>query len=203
MTYPANSSTVGYIKPQTPNPPPFGKLSFEQFLQTVFVGVSGLPGDLVRPKWQVNPPAQPDILVDWLAIGLAEDDADTFTYSGVDDNGNNQFMRMEALAVQCTFYGPNSLDYMRIVRDGLQLGQNREALQKALMDFVNTSKGMRVPDLVNERWVNRWEMTAYFRRQDMRVYPILDFVSGSGSVIINNPGKGTITESVSIDSEEG
>lgn len=201
MTYPNNSSTGGYLKPQV-QPSNFGNLSFEQFLQTVFVGVSGLPGDLVRPKWQLNPPPQPDVLVDWLAIGLAEDDADTFSYQGVTSSGSNQFMRMEELVVQCTFYGPNSLEFMRIVRDGLQLGQNREALKKALMDFVSTSKGMRVPDLVNERWVNRWEMTAYLRRQDMRVYPVLDFVSGSGSVIVNN-SNGTRTVAVDVDSQEG
>jgi hypothetical protein len=185
MTYPNDSSTGGYLLPKS-QPSEFGNLSFEEFLQTVFVGVSGLPGDLVRPKWQENPPTQPDIGVNWLAIGLGEDDADTFAYNGIDSSGNNSFQRMEALSVQCTFYGPDSHRYMRIVRDGFQIPQNFAALQKANMGFVSTSRGTRVPDLVNERWVNRWEMTAYFRRQDIRTYPILNLVSGSGSLIANN-----------------
>ena len=201
MTYPNNSSTGGYLLPQK-QPSPFGKLSFEDFLQTVFVGVSGLPGDLVRPKWQIDPPPNPPIETNWLAIALAEDDADTFAYSSVDQNGNNQFMRMEELAVQCTFNGPSSHELMRVVRDGLQLGQNREALKSVKMDFVSTTKGVRVPDLLNERWVNRWEMTCYLRREDLRVYPILNFVSGSGTVILNNQGGGVTSIPVEVNSEE-
>lgn len=195
------SASGGYLLPQE-QVSPFGGISFEQFIQTVFVGVSGLPGELVRPKWQKNPPKQPDIDVNWLAIGLSEDDADTNAYTGVDAAGNNQFMRMEELTVQCSFYGPLAHEYMRIVRDGFQIPQNFAALQSANMGFVSTGKALRVPDLVNERWVNRWEMSVVLRRQDMRVYPILDFVSGSG-FLRSQQSSGVKTVAISVDGQEG
>ena len=194
-----NSASGGFLLPQ-PQPSPFSGLTFEEFLQSVLVGVSGLPGNLVRPKWQENPPANPEISVNWLAFGLTEDDSDTNAYVGIDDDGNNQFMRMEDLPLQCTFYGPQSLEYGQALRDGLQIPQNLEKLQSANMGFVNTSRMTRVPDFVNERWVNRWEMTVFLRRQIMRVYPILTFVSGSGSLIANL-SSGTKTVAINIEGQ--
>lgn len=179
-----NSSTGGYLLPEQQDNP-FGNLSFEQFLQTVLVGVSGLKGEFVRPKWQLNPPKQPDAIVDWMAFGLNEDDSDTNAFVGVDSDGTNRFMRMEALSLQCSFYGPNSLEVGKTVRDGFQIPQNFAALQSVNMGFVSTSKMVRAPDVVNERWIDRWEMTVYLRREILRVYPVLNFLSGSGVLHAN------------------
>lgn len=175
------SATGGYLEAAPSDPIP-NHLTFEQFLQTVFVGVSGLPGELVRTKWQVNPPKQPDIFINWLSIGLMEDDADTFAYNSINSSNVNVFQRMEALTVQCSFYGPDSLEVGKLVRDGFQIGQNREALQSAKMDFVSTGKMVRAPDLIDERWVNRWEMSVYLRREILRTYPLLTFLSASGTL---------------------
>lgn len=179
------SATGGYLLPQDPAPT---QLSFKEFLQTVMVGVSGLPGSLVRPKWQLNPPKQPDVCVDWMAFGISEDVSDTFAYTALDSDGDYQLMRMEELTVQCSFYGPNSYEVCKILRDGFQLGQNREALSEALMTFAYSDRMVQVPDLVNERWVDRWEMAVYLRREILRTYPVLNFVSGAGIVKVNNQG---------------
>jgi hypothetical protein len=196
-----NSSTGGYLLPEE-QPSSFGTLTFEQFLQTVFVGVSGLPGGLVRPRWQLNPPKQPDVTVNWLSIGLTEDDSDTNAYVGIDSNGNNAFQRQEALTVDCMFYGPDGLEFGKGVRDGLQIKQNLEALQKANMNFVSTSRMTRVPDLVNERWVDRWVMSVYLRRQINRTYPILTFLSGSG-ILYANVSSGEKTVAITVNEQEG
>lgn len=290
------SATGGYLSPAPSNPYP-GGLSFKQFLQTVFVGLSGLPPDLVRGKWQPNPPKNPDIDVNWLAIGLGVNKPDANAFVGVSPatkavgyvkllqnptanvtvtingviitfvtgtpsgnqvqigvdvetttqslwsflslssdvnlvlatyfvyatqitltsvatgtNGNsftlatssdviglsgstltgggvntNVFQRHEDLEVQCSFYGPDADDIASSVRDGFQLGQNREALGLANMGFVGTSSARRVPDLVNERWIDRFEMSVFLRRERLRVYPILTFTSVSG-VIVNDVG---------------
>jgi len=144
-----------------------------------------MDGNLVRPRWQLNPPVQPDVTVNWISVGLTEDDSDTNAFVGIDQSGNNQFQRQEALTLDCMFYGPDSLEIGKAVRDGLQIKQNLEALQSANMNFVSTSRMTRVPDLVNERWVDRWTMSVYLRRQINRVYPILTFVSGSGTLYAN------------------
>ncbi len=184
------SASGGYLLPAAPTPLP-GSLTFEQFLQQVFVGISGLPGDLVRPKWQVNPPKQPDFDIDWLAIALVDNEADANAYTGPDSNGVNTMQRHEALEVACSFYGPNAMDFAALVRDGFQVSQNLEVLRSALMGFVSTNKIMRVPDLVNERWIDRYEMSVFLRREIVRTYPVLNLVSSSGILhtVIGNTEK--------------
>ena len=174
------SATGGYILPAPPGS--VGNLSLQDFIQTVLVGVSALPGEMVRAKWQLNPPKQPDICVDWLSFGITEDDSDTFAYDTIQPDNSYILQRMEALTVQCTFAGPNALEYAKLVRDNFQIGPNREALQSVGMDFVSTSRITRVPDLVNERWRDRWEMSVYLRREILRTYPVLYFVSAAGTL---------------------
>lgn len=194
------SATGGYILPSAPGALP-GGLTFEEFLQTVFVGVSGLPGDMVRPAWQISPPKQPDAYTNWMKLAVTEIDADYNSYTqGVLQDGSNQTMRMEQFIVQCSFYGPQASEYMKLVRDNFQVKQNLEALQGAYMNFVATGKATHVPDLVNELWINRWEMSVTMRREIIRVYPILTFVSGSGSLIANTAAG---TKTIQIPISEG
>lgn len=176
-----NSASGGYLTPAPQAPLP-GGLTFKQFLQTVFVGISGLDGTLVRPKWQPNPPKQPDIDVNWLAIALVVNKGDANAYSELNADGVNTTQRHEDLEVQCSFYGPDSDEVSSLVRDGFQIQQNLEALRSANMGFVATNQGMHVPDLVNERWIDRFEMSVFLRRQILRTYPILSMVSASGKV---------------------
>lgn len=175
------SATGGYLSPAAQSPYP-GGLSFRDFLQTVFVGISGLPGNLVRPKWQINPPEQPDVTVNWLAIAVVDDTADANAFVGSDQAGNNLTQRHEDLEVQCSLYGPDSFDIGTALRDGFQVPQNLEALRAANMGFVSATRLTHVPDLVNERWVDRYEMSVFLRREIMRVYPILNFASASGTI---------------------
>lgn len=190
---PNTSATGGTVLPAQPASLP-GGLGFEDFIQSMLAGISGLPGSLVRPKWQLEPPKSPDVTVNWMGFGVNEDDADTNAYV---DGGN--FMRMEALAVQCSFYGPDAWEYTKLLRDGLQIPQNLQALNSAKMGFVSTSRMTRVPDLVNEQWVNRWEMTVFLRREIQRTYPILTFVAGAGTLTTNDAGSSTKTVAIAVD----
>lgn len=176
-----NSASGGYLSPSTTNPLPSGQ-TFQQFLQTVFVGISGLPDVNVRPRWQKNPPKEPDVDTDWLAFGVTDVDSDTFSYNYRDNAGVNVTQRQEELPLQVALYGPNALDNATLLRDGFQIPQNLEALRAAKMGFGYSSRVSHVPDLVNELWRDRYEITIYLRRQVMRSYPILTFVSASGSI---------------------
>jgi hypothetical protein len=300
------SASGGYLYP-APSAPLPANLSFLEFLQQVFVSLSGLPGNLVFPRWQLNPPKQPDACVDWMAVGVQSITPDANAYVGtipstnasgfieiianpenymqnvqpqntvtvngvvitfvssspignqvligataaatavnlgafltassnvslqaasysVDSNvvsitavalgtaGNsftlasygaaitlsgatltgggtnvNTMQRHEELEIQCSFYGPNAAEYSSIVRDGFQIGQNLEALRSVNMGFKGTNQALQVPDLVNERWIERFEMSVFLRREILRSYQILPLVSASG-VIMGNLSQGT------------
>lgn len=298
------SNTGQYLQPTTQPLP--GGLPFKKFIQTVFAGISGLPPDMVRNRWQPNPPKQPDIFTNWLAIGLqvnkGDDNAfvgqslgqkssgiitfqnnpqllDTITVNGViftfvssppgvnqvlignlpsdtalnlqaslaasadilltvatyssfgegiliayktigsigntftltastsvivlsganlsgGSNFDNLVLRHEDLQIQCSFYGPDAADYGAIVRDGFEMPQNRYQLNIANMGYVESTQLMRVPDLVNERWVDRYEMTVRLRREIQRVYSVLPFTSIHGTILTDSSGVNNIAFNV-------
>lgn len=177
-----NSATGGYLVPSQSEVPPAG-LTLTQFIQTMIVGISGFTdATLVRPKWQIEPPKQPDIITDWIAFGISVDKADTYAAIILKDDGTTALNRQEMLAVQMSFYGPNALDNYSLFRDGLQLSQNNESLLLANMSYQDITEAVRGPDLVNERWLERYETTLTLVRQMVRIYPILSFTSAQGTV---------------------
>ena len=171
---------ASYLQPGLTNS--YGKLTLTQFIQTVMVGVSGLPGTLVRPRWQAEPPKQPDGTVNWMAIGIAVQTPDANAFIGVNDEEIVTFQRMEGLEVSCCIYGPNAIDTYGLIRDGFQIPQNLWGLGSVNMGFVEVTPGRRIPDLVNEKYIDRIETSVILRREIDRTYPILTLVSADGTI---------------------
>lgn len=181
------SETGGYL---TPTPL---ALNLTQFLQTVFVGLSGFNGKLVRPKWQAKPPVQPDANVNWMAFGVSAQIADANAFVGMDSNDVTALQRSEYLEVQCSIYGPDSVENVATIRDGFQISQNLAALRAAKMGFIESGSAIRTAELVNGQWVDRVEIQFKLVRQILRVYPILPFISAGGKIqTVLADGKNTI-----------
>jgi hypothetical protein len=207
-------SPLPYMLPLKSNQFPRG-FSLTQFIQTVFVGISGLPGPLVFPKWQPEPPEQPDITVNWMSIGFGDANPDANSYIGVqeveasgqtietqsglgletedretleteNDSTITQVIsqRHETLEIQCSIYGPEAFETYNLLLTGFQIPPNLYALRTANMGFVEVTRGRRVPDLVNQRWVNRIETSVFLRRQIQQVYPILTLISATGVIYV-------------------
>lgn len=175
------SATGGYLVPTSSTALP-GGLTLAQFIQTILVGISGISGQLVRPKWQKNAPKQPDVDVNWIAFGIVEGKPDANAHVSLDASNINHSQRHQDLEIQCSFYGPDAMDVAGQLQDGFHIQQNLEAMRAGKMGFVSTGSAMHVPDLVNERWVNRIEMSVFLRREIQRSYPVLTLVSASGTV---------------------
>lgn len=172
------SATGGYLAPEG-TPAPAEDTDLEDVLQGMVSGISGLPGKFVRPSWQKKPPKQPEPDTNWCAIGVHE--KKTVANPALDhkgsDEGHDQYQMHEELNILCTFYGPQAQGYASILRDGIFIPQNSEAVNALNMSFVGASDIRPVPELVNQQWIRRYDLFIQMRRQVVRIYPVLNILS--------------------------
>ncbi len=172
-----DSSTSGYIAPASS--PAYGD-ALDDVLQSVIVGLTGIAGSLVRPRWQPEPPQQPAFTVNWVAFGLVRQVNDTFAYVGHNPAGagSDEVQEDELLYVLHSFYGPECHSLCARFRAGLMLAQNRDALTAANIALVEVQEATHLPALLKERWVKRIDVTAVYRRRTSRTYNVLTITSG-------------------------
>ena len=180
---PNTSATGGYL---TQTSSSIDGSALRRFLQSVIVGVTGLNATLVRPMWQQNPPPIPSIDVDWCGFAIMTQRPEKGAFHEQLNAGGATLLRHEELDLLCAFYGPNCLVNAGILRDGLELiAQNREQLFLAGMGVSDFSDITHAPELVNDRFFDRADITMTIQREIRRSYDILHFVGASGNVTAN------------------
>ncbi len=210
-----DSSTGGIMAPEA-SPAVTADKSLTAVLQPVLAGITGLSGDLVRRSWQIDPPPSPAATVDWLAFGVVRTVGDSDPYfeqvaapveadpeadppvEADPDRTVAEMRRHEELDVLCTFYGPNGQGLAARLRDGLNLAQNRDDLEAEGITVVSAEEPVHAPELENQRWVERWDVTLTLRREIVRRYPVLHLVRAQGQMTGNR-----VTESVTGEFDTG
>lgn len=182
------SATRGPLAPE-PALGPADDRALDDILQRLVVDLTGLPGSLVRPRWQPTPPARPPAETDWCAIGVQSLTPDANAWMGHDPaaEGNDVLRRHELIEVLASFYGPNCRGYAGLLRDGLQIAQNRDAIRAQGIGCVEAGATRPVPDLVNQQWLPRCDILLTFRREIVRTYPVKNLLSASGSIASEGP----------------
>ena len=192
---PNSSATGGYL---TQTSSSIDGQALRRFLQSVIVGVTGLNATLVRPMWQQNPPPVPSIDVDWCGFAIMTQRPEKGAFHEQLDAGGATLLRHEELDLLCAFYGPNCLVNAGLLRDGLELiAQNREQLFLAGMGINGFSDITHAPELVNDRFFDRADITMTIQREIRRSYDILHFVGASGNVTANR-GIESLTAGINV-----
>jgi len=183
------SATGGPLRPNpTPAPQPVQDANLSDFFQRLVVGLTGLDGSLVRPRWQAVPPNMPSISTTWVAIGVHRRQSDTYAWEGHtpacdgSPDGADVLYRNQELDVLASCYGPQADTLADLVNDGLQIAQNREALQLAGMGLIEVGEAKAVPTKINEQWYYRLDMMIRLNRSLVRTYPVLNILSASGTI---------------------
>ena len=155
--------------------------------------VTGMPRDMIRRRWQKKPPKQPDVKdsatddndPDRCAVGVTDTsgDANAYQVHNQTGDGSSTVNRHETVTVLASFYGPNACANAELLRDGATVGQNRAVLQNNGMALRDFSSVRRVPELVNQQFINRADFEIRLRRHVQRTYPIQNVLSSDGTIM--------------------
>lgn len=190
-----DSSTGGYLVPEGATP--LEDDAFTDFLQSVIVGITAIPGRYVRPRWQPEPPNLPPSSATWVAFGIAARRADTFPYiqhdTDINGVGSDTVVQNENFDLFCSFYGPSADPASSLLREGLMIAQNREAMLTVGIKLIAIGPRAAVPELIKEKWLYRTDLNVEFRREVRRTYPVLNLLSAHGTILT-----GTLTEPIEV-----
>lgn len=166
-------------------PEPAYDAELDAIFQSVVVGVLGFDPTLVRPRWQPYPPKEPEVGVDWCAIGVLSSIPDAFPYiahlsqDNITDPSADQLWRHEELEVLASFYGSNAMKNLGYLRDGLTIVQNTEVLEANQIAFVGAEEARTAPEFINQQWRRRFDLPLIFRRKIQRVYSMPNILDAS------------------------
>lgn len=186
-----DSSTGGYLAPT--GAAPIDDDALDDFLQAWVVGITGIAGQYVRPRWQQDPPAPPPRNVTWAAIGITHRTPTGVVATSHDGSGDGQenLIQHEVMDLLCSFYGPGAQAGAKRLQIGSQLAQNREPLQLAGMGLIDVGQPTKAPDLLKGQWRDRMDLTLKISRAVEQAFPVLNLTSGK-VVVIGDDGTETI-----------
>lgn len=172
------SATGGYLE----STDIVGQADVEDALQAAVAGITGLPGNLVRPRWQPEPPRQPKAEVTWCAIGALEYAATSHVRHDSEGDGYDVIVTHADVSAMASFYGPDADGAAFRLRDGLLVAQNRAALRKQGLAVVEIGTVSRRPEPSGTRWLERLDVPLVFRWGTERRVPVLNILKSSGTM---------------------
>lgn len=148
-------------------PPPSSDQALDIVFQRAIAGITGIPGNLVRPRWQATPPTQPSKDTNWIALGIVREVPDTYAHVRQDPANNQQVIQRRhwTLETLVSCYGPAASAYLLRLRNGLLISENLEALRADNIAFQEGGDETTVPELINQQWYRRVDVPLTFRRQ--------------------------------------
>ncbi len=182
------SATGGPLAPSSPAPA--DDLDLDVVLQVVIAGLTGLPREIILPRWQPEQPRIPDVGVNWCAVGVTEEtpfDTPALIHNGAGD-GSSTLRGTSRLEVLASFYGPKSNGYARLVADMLWVGQNREYLVQNGLALRDVGTLRRVPEIIATQARRRTDLPITLTRVYDRTLPILNVRQAVGTLIAADVG---------------
>lgn len=171
------SATGGFLQGSSGR----GREEIENILHDLICGITGMGEKLVRPRWQPEPPTQPQKSETWCAFGVVSEDTDNFP-AQIHGRapGKVTLIVHGKINVLTSFYGPAAQEMGRKLRNGLHIAQNRYFLKRHGMNFLYSGTIQHVPGLTQYHWLDREDLTIVLSVEDRSDYAILDLVSAHG-----------------------
>jgi hypothetical protein len=182
-----DSTSAGYITPSIDVT--LSDDGLADALWRMGVGITGLPENMVRPRFQPDPPDMPENDQDWCAIGVTDVDPPGSRPELIHDDkadggkGATLMRGYETMSVMASFYGPNAMGYATRLRDGLQMAQNRDEMQAdGSLNLLWVGTIRNVSDNQNTTFRNRFDLTIRLRHRFERTYNVRNIVEIQGTI---------------------
>ena len=177
---PNTSATGGYLA-VTPD-----SFNLSHVIHDFIMGFTGYDATLVRPMYQPNAPVVPAFGTDWIAYNVKEADTTGYVNQELQQNGTYTIRRMSKLIVSVSFYGTNSYQKIKGFKNSLELTQNWEMVRAYGMGFNGAGNIIKVPELHNMRWLDRYNIEILINQSTTQNTSIISLVQSSGvSLLVN------------------
>lgn len=152
--------------------------ALERNLSRWISAVSGLPGDMMFPRWQTQDKTRtwPDAYANWCSFGvlsITPDDNPALT--NTTDTGTEEWQH-ETLECLISFYGPKGQRYSLQFKGGIAIPQNNNQLNDLNLSLGDSSRIISAPEFISEQWIRRYDITVRLRRKVIREYGIKSLV---------------------------
>lgn len=167
----SNDSTArGYLTP-VGDLPQYDE-ALEREISRWIRGVSGLPAALVFPRWTDPQPQIPNNGVTWCAFGITTVPQPLSQSDVQVSEEQSEQWTWEQVTVICCFYGPLGANTASTFRAGIFVEQNNAELNRSGLSLVEAGTIYNLPELINNQWVRRYDLTITLSRKNIRTYNV-------------------------------
>ncbi|MXF49430.1 hypothetical protein GR294_23330 [Raoultella sp. Lac2] len=173
-----DSTEPGYLTP-VGDAPDYDK-DLEKQLSRWVRGVTGMPVNMVLPRFTDPQPKIPVNGETWCGFNFA-----TLSRPGmpantqVSDEQSEQWSWENIQALFC-FYGPGGSAMATRFRDGMFIEQNSDTFRRISgLSLVDAGEIRNLPELINNQWVRRYDLTVTLSRKNTRTYNVKSVVAES------------------------
>ena len=169
------SATGGYLQLTADN------YDLSHIIHDFIAGLTALDNTLIRPAYQNNPPTAPSFGANWVAYNIKDVVNDGFSEQRL-TGATFQLIRQSHLNVSVSFYGNDAYTNILQFKNALEITQNYETIRAYGFGFGGSKNIIRVPELHNERWLERYDMIFTLNQNAVFTTAIMS-LSASSSLI--------------------
>jgi hypothetical protein len=148
------------------------------------VSLTGFDNTLVRPMYQPNPPTVPPFGTDWIAFNISQTEMNGSSYQVLNASDVFKMQRQLKYNVVIAIYGANASVTASTIRSGMELSQNWDSLRVYSIALSKVGSIMRVPELHNQRWLDRYNITLELNHITSETAGIMSIISATENIVI-------------------
>ncbi|MCA6999491.1 phage neck terminator protein [Dickeya solani] len=176
-----DSTSPGYLTP-VGNAPVYDE-ELERQVSRWIRGITGMDAKMVFPRWTDPQAAIPANGNTWCSFGITTMPRPATPANVQVSEEESEQWTWEQVTVLCCFYGPQGASMAARFREGIFVDQNSDTLRSAAgMSLIDAGTIFNLPELINNQWVRRYDITTTLSRKNIRTYNVKSIIDGNVTI---------------------